>query len=741
MRCSSIIHAGLVITMLAAQVSCGGDEAEIGSAEQAAKVIVRPAILPKLSSSLAASLASLLSDMMCPQWRWVGVKAQSTAACPKPMRMQTIVWKGKTSTVPVPNTHWVTSQLFGAGAPQSLSRFCVYEYDTELSLADGLQVPKVDYDSIKGMVGSGLLAVERDCMTVPQTEDAATSVSAAVKTMQDYLRSRFQGLFDQQAGRLSNNLNAFGDVVLPAPKTSSSSYPELTIVDMAVPCETCSDGAKFSTHAATMKSLADRLLGSGVSKLIIPLKLTPPLVLGFTGTVKAQKLILTTKLPVLGLGPLAVPPPPPPSPPGSASTMAGNLSGIFSVAQVAAAIEQRLEAAVGKRLVFNLSIAWDDKLRGDWFMLDSASYREQEPPAVLALREVLRVASCRGAIVLSAAGNKVDPAQAAGALAPATWETQAAPTASECKLLLGATPQPWAMPRLPTAYRPLVYAVSAVDAVRHPVANAPAGSSPRLAVHGDHSATTRAPLTGSSAATIVAAATATAVWRYRPDLRPDEVMNEVYLSGEPVITSVTTVGKLVLPIFKKADFCKAGVSPCPLVRSVSFCGALKRVCPSTVAGSNCPVAAFSCTTPTASVPVLDDVPALTGAPASTAPAAAWTTATTSKPGLYSLMVLQPQPEPGTCPNCGIRFRLPYGDLYTDPPEPTYDPASLKDPTLVVTYRGGMVYTRALGTGYVPPGRTRVSNLPPIAATEITSAALRYTIDNTAVVDAPLAIFR
>jgi len=733
MRRSSIIHAGLVIAMVASQVSCGsedGEEAEIGSTEQAAKVIIRPKVLPKLSSSLAAAIATLYSNMMCPQWRWVGVKAQPTAACPKPTRKKTTIIKGKATTVTVPNERWVTSQLFGAGAPPSLSRFCVYEYDTELSLQEDLQVPAVDFDSIKGLVGNGLLAVERDCLTVPETNDSATGVSATIKAMEDHLRSKFQSLFDEQAGRLTSNLVG-GNVVLPAPNPPSS--PELIIVDMAVPCESCTDGAKFSTHASTMKSLADRLLGSGVSKILPVLKLSAPLGLGFRGTVKAQTLF-PAMLPLLGLSSLT-------DPPGSASAMAGNLSGIFSVAQVAAAIEQRLETASGKRLVFNLSIAWDDTLRGDWFMLDSASYREQEPPAVLALREVLRVASCRGAIVLSAAGNKVDPAQAAGALAPATWETQAAPTASECKLLLGATPQPWAMPRLPTAYRPLVYAVSAVDAVRHPVANAPAGSSPRLAVHGDHSATTRAPLTGSSAATIVAAATATAVWRYRPDLRPDEVMNEVYLSGEPVITSVTTVGKLVLPIFKKADFCKAGVSPCPLVRSVSFCGALKRVCPSTVAGSNCPVAAFSCTTPTASVPVLDDVPALTGAPASTAPAAAWTTATTSKPGLYSLMVLQPQPEPGTCPNCGIRFRLPYGDLYTDPPEPTYDPASLKDPTLVVTYRGGMVYTRALGTGYVPPGRTRVSNLPPIAATEITSAALRYTIDNTAVVDAPLAIFR
>jgi hypothetical protein len=180
--------------------------------------------------------------------------------------------------------------------------------------------------------------------------------------------------------------------------------------------------------------------------------------------------------------------------------------------------------AAPARLVLNLSLGW-----------------EPAPPELApsqALQAALRFASCNGVLIFASAGNDTrGRSNRNGPLEPARFETVPAPNAAECQALGFVPLAEHEYPVFDENQKPLVWAVGGVDANDQPLLDARSESMPRLvspaldglamAANGE---LTRA-LTGSSIAAAVASGTAALIWSYRPELRPDQIVDIIYHSG------------------------------------------------------------------------------------------------------------------------------------------------------------------------------------------------------------------
>lgn len=218
-----------------------------------------------------------------------------------------------------------------------------------------------------------------------------------------------------------------------------------------------------------------------------------------------------------------------------------------------AAIEawQRDGRARGKRLVINLSLGWEPP--------------ELERGPELALRTVLEYAACNEVLVIAAAGNDgptTDGAHGRGPLMPASYEATRAPSAARCRELgFGGESSP------DDRLRPLVYAVSGVDASGRALTTTRPASRSRLAApalqaiaplpDGDYTGA----LSGSSVAAAVATGVAALVWSHRPELHPDDLIELVYAGG--------------LETGEPAEF---GLEPGRQIRRVHACRALEHAC-------------------------------------------------------------------------------------------------------------------------------------------------------------------
>lgn len=221
------------------------------------------------------------------------------------------------------------------------------------------------------------------------------------------------------------------------------------------------------------------------------------------------------------------------------------------------------------RLVINLSLGWNPNADGD---PSTRSLPEQ------AVYDALSYASCNDVLVLAAGGREDAPVGspgATGALLPAAWESDAQPT--NCSTLGGMNRR--ATTR--TTYKPLLYSVSAVDGRHRVLPNSRPGSLSRLAAPGSHLTVTpdaltspMEPVTGTSAATVVASATAAAVLRIKPGLSAHDAMDVVYDSG-PTITHGSTT--------RSADHYldDGSVTSAPPVHVANFCEAVDAACTGT----------------------------------------------------------------------------------------------------------------------------------------------------------------
>lgn len=196
-----------------------------------------------------------------------------------------------------------------------------------------------------------------------------------------------------------------------------------------------------------------------------------------------------------------------------------------SLGQLALALSAELETwqaeSPGKGLVLNLSIGWD----GDYF--GGPEPVSNMPVPARAVYHLLEVASCRGALIFAAAGNRgTGPDPGEGPVFPAAWERQTAPNAEKCKDILGTL-----VPDSPP--EPLVYAVAGTSARRGLLSNYRKKSTPRRAAYGDHAVTAgHAPMTGSSVATMVVSASAALAWTHAPGLSRAALMSALDASGE-----------------------------------------------------------------------------------------------------------------------------------------------------------------------------------------------------------------
>lgn len=248
------------------------------------------------------------------------------------------------------------------------------------------------------------------------------------------------------------------------------------------------------------------------------------------------------------------------------------------------------------RLVINLSLGWVNSVQTSCGPGAGCGCTEQDPwcgapthvedfiglidlagsplnsayPTQLAAEAVhgaLLYASCQGALIVAAAGNAQADSCSGGAVAPAAWADHAAPTPIQCTELGFSPPA-----GLPPAWRlydpgaPLVVPVAAVDHGDQPIAITRPGSVTRLVAPGFHASADPAPgevatdpLTGTSVAAAAVSAGAALLWSHKPTLGPREVVESLYLYGDPLPGSAQLVehgSSAAMPV-RRLSLCKA----------------------------------------------------------------------------------------------------------------------------------------------------------------------------------------
>lgn len=215
----------------------------------------------------------------------------------------------------------------------------------------------------------------------------------------------------------------------------------------------------------------------------------------------------------------------------------------------------------GAPLVINLSLGWEPdpqiNLPTDHLALILGS-GQNIPAPERAVHAALVHARCSNALVFAAAGNKhVSFHGATGQMLPARWSSLRSPSDAECSSMFGDRA---AHSANPSRGRPLLYAVGGVDRFDHFLENARPDSTPELTAPSSYA---WAPggldiLTGTSVATIVAAASASMVAAIRPDLGPDRTFDLVKNAGTPLslcegITCTST---------RRISVCRAEAAAC-----------------------------------------------------------------------------------------------------------------------------------------------------------------------------------
>lgn len=227
--------------------------------------------------------------------------------------------------------------------------------------------------------------------------------------------------------------------------------------------------------------------------------------------------------------------------------------------------EWETHGSVG-HLILNLSVGWEPSFGG-------TGAPANMPAPVRAVFDALQYASCKGALIVAAAGNASGSCEA-GPMAPALWENHLAPGIAACNDL-GAPNRPAF-----TSSDRLVYAAVGLRHDGRLIASTRDGDLPRLAAPAfaavnDAPGAPHVPMTGSSLAAASVSAVASLVWSYEHTLPPSAVIQRIYDTG--IADVMTTPGATVtLPEF--------GVPGIP--RRVSACKALAACVPTLI--DTCP---------------------------------------------------------------------------------------------------------------------------------------------------------
>lgn len=246
-----------------------------------------------------------------------------------------------------------------------------------------------------------------------------------------------------------------------------------------------------------------------------------------------------------------------------------------SLSELAVAVDRAVSAAPEpSRLVLNLSLGWDPQSGGKF----SDPVRSRAAALKLMLR-ALRVAACRGALVVAAMGPRpASPlAEPAAATFPAAWSTSTRPDALRCR--------DWLNPELVAPVddaRPLLLAVDAVGPYQdpeardaRPLATARFDATPTLHAYGVFAEGDGAGLIGSSAASAIVSGSVAWILRYAEGESPDttQVVRGLVRSGSRMGASVdvplaaspnSSRAKLVTPCRAIEEHCTESSCPrCP----------------------------------------------------------------------------------------------------------------------------------------------------------------------------------
>jgi hypothetical protein len=361
--------------------------------------------------------------------------------------------------------------------PPGLCPFCLYEHPEaggELTLAE---LPE-------------LAAIERDCMSVLPA--ASSLVGAAYPDLQR--RFLFQ---------------AAGIVDFPPQARAGSPAVRLALLDTApTSVNPAANANNRSPHGYTLANMAKRLgcTAAGLCTAEVTSQLALPWVV-YEPTSRALSVRDDVR--------------------GGFVGMIGELAEAIRAAVVA-------WQAAGSRqhLVLNLSVGWNPQFGGL-----EANVTDM-PVAVQAVHAAFEDAACRGVAAVAAAGNltwgpEVGPSN--GPILPAAWERRGVPSEAQCAAALEPGATVGLDDESSSSYRPLVYAMGAVNADNSRLGKARFRAEPRLVAFGDHGVVVgeadgkaTAVLTGSSVSTLVTATALAWVESYRPGLDVFEAVDQVY---------------------------------------------------------------------------------------------------------------------------------------------------------------------------------------------------------------------
>lgn len=186
-------------------------------------------------------------------------------------------------------------------------------------------------------------------------------------------------------------------------------------------------------------------------------------------------------------------------------------------AAMEAAVREWVEGGKRSKLIINLSLGWDGVYSGH--------YGPNIRTTVLSAWEVAQWATCEGAVIVAAAGNRGQVGSSAEAMFPAGWEQW----------------EPRVCPGAPGAYAPLVHAAGGVDARDNAIMVERARAAPRLLLPAAL-VTASSPdsggqriqgrlASGTSLAAAGVSGAAALVWAMAPSLDGDEVMQVLYDTG------------------------------------------------------------------------------------------------------------------------------------------------------------------------------------------------------------------
>lgn len=261
---------------------------------------------------------------------------------------------------------------------------------------------------------------------------------------------------------------------------------------------------------------------------------------------------------------------------GNFGSQAGLARAIF---QAVSAWDTDHEVGEVGPLVLSLALGWHPEAGGSGTL---------DPPAA-AVKAVLTWASCKDVLVLAAVGNMDTPLGSAdqrGPLYPAGWESDAAPSATECSGTTWAVADP-APDLVETVYRPLIYGVSGLDESLRTLANQRPGARTLHAGPATQASTWSVvdgdwmePVSGTSVATTSVAAAAAVVRSFGPDLSAHDVMRLLRDGGSPLAVADTCYDP-------EADGCEKA-------SSVEVCDALVAACTSGVVSCDAGITATLC---------------------------------------------------------------------------------------------------------------------------------------------------